>query len=396
MHIAIFTRVIPHHSIGGMQAVVWDLARAFSRLGNKVTVVTAEVAGRPEVFEDEGIHVVTVRGVRWNRYGATWWRGTREIFKKLGPALDVVLGVSAAANSLLPLRDRFPLIPFIMQAHGTSVGEVISKWRSLNVRNILSSARNIAWVFKDLHAYGRYDNVVAVGDRVVADLKAAPTCWVLSGERVRLIRNGIDANAFQPCAQNRIELRERLGWSGDENVIISASRLHKQKGIELSLNAVAALSRRLDRIRYLIVGDGPERGYLEQCAARLGLRDKVFFAGAVARDNLPSYFQAADTMLFTTTHVEGLPLNVLEALATGLPCVVSEHIFNAPIFAADVLRVSPHDSEVVACALQRALAEGRRPKSVLPPMFSLAECAEAYLDLFSKISSQRCAVKSYA
>ncbi|BFG76728.1 hypothetical protein PTKU46_47610 [Paraburkholderia terrae] len=395
MNIAIFTRVLPHHGIGGMQAVVWDLARIFSRLGSSVTVVTGALPGRPQIFHDDGVRIIALSGVPWNRYSAAWWRGARNAFAHLAPTCDVVLGVSAAANSLLPLRNRFPQIPFVMQAHGTSVGEVLSKWRTGKLRNMLSSARNVAWIFKDLRAYAQYDNIVAVGGRVETDLRAAPIHWSLPSGRVQLISNGIDTGLFRPDMQVRQQMRASFGWGDDTHVVVSASRLHAQKGVDLSLNAVSMLSRRMDSVRYLIVGDGPERRALEEHAARVGLRERVHFAGAVSRDVLPGYLQAADTMLFTTTHVEvGLPLNVLEALATGLPCVVSRHLFDNAMFGSNLFKVLPHDKDAVANALERALTIGASPQSELPQNFSLAACAEAYIDLFSDLSNRRSGTKS--
>ncbi|HTI18899.1 MAG TPA: glycosyltransferase family 4 protein [Trinickia sp.] len=389
MQIAIFSRVLPHHSIGGMQAVAWDLARAFVRSGHQVTVVTAELPGRPHTFEDEGVRIIALSGVPWQRYGAGWWRGSRRVFEQLASSCEAVLSVSAAANALLQLRTHYAHIPFVMQAHGTSMGEVLSKWRTRTPRNWLSSLRNIGWIFNDLRAYRRYDTVVAVGERVEADMLSAPIRWALPGERVQLISNGIDTTMFRSNPQSRQRLLKMLGWDDSVRVVVSASRLHKQKGVDLSLNAVSLLAQRVDHVRYLVVGDGPERSALEEHAARLGLRDKVHFTGGVAREALLEYLQAADVMLFTTTRVEGLPLNMLEALAVGLPCVVSRGVLDEAMFGSHVSSVPPHDADAVASALDRALTIGVLPEGALPTTFSLAACVEAYLGLFCTLSARR-------
>jgi glycosyltransferase involved in cell wall biosynthesis len=390
MRIAIFTRVLPHHSIGGMQAIAWDLARSFARSGCSVQLVTAGMPGRPEIFEDEGVKIITLPGVSWQRYGSAWWKGSRAAFERLAPECDAVLSVSAAANALLPLRRRYQKIPFVMQAHGTSVGEVLSKWASRTPRNLLSSIRNAAWIVKDMRAYPRYDAIVAVGERVMSDMRLAPIRWSLPENSVQLIRNGIDTELFCADASARSRVRERLGWDERDRVVVSVSRLHKQKGLDLSLDGFAALAARVDRARYVIVGDGPEKAALESHARTLGLCDKVHFVGAVTRESMPEWIQAADAMLFTTTHVEvGLPLNVLEALAVGLPCVVSRHLLAELTRNAPLAGVAPRDATSIAAALELALTRAPARVSALPLELSLAACANSYLDIFQRLSSQR-------
>lgn len=389
-HLVMPVRVLPHHGIGGMQAVAWDLATAFVERGVRVTVLTAAIAGRPESFEDTGVQVRALHGTSWRRYGRRWWQATRKAFEQeLLGSCDLVLSVSAGGFGLLPLRPRAPRVPFVLQAHGTSVGEVISKWRAGSFEAIASSLRNLAWIAKDLEAYRKFDAIVAVGDRVAADLTGWPIGCFLQHRRVKLIRNGIDAKLFKPDVDARMRVREELGWGEDLKVIVSVSRLHKQKGLDLGLDAFAVLARQDQGVRYLIVGEGPELEALNGRAAVLGIDGHVQFTGGVIRERIPAYLSAADAMLFTTTHMEGNPLNVLEALSVGLPVVTSSHLFrNAPC-GERILPVDQNDPAAVAAALQRALLLGPCPHGGLPPGFSMTESVEAYLNLFEDLILHR-------
>ncbi|WP_322094617.1 glycosyltransferase family 4 protein [Paraburkholderia bannensis] len=379
-----------------MQTVAWDLARAFSRIGHRVTVVTAELPGRNAAFEDEGVEIVPITGTSWRRYGNNWWRGSREAYERIASTCDVVLGVSAAANALLPLHSQDSRSPFVMQAHGTSVGEVISKWRSRSTRQMISSVKNIFWIAKDFKSYRKFDAIVAVGPRIANDMRAAPTSWAVSPCKCQLIPNGIDTDVFKPDAEQRALLRASLHWGDDTRIIVSASRLHKQKGIDLGLVAFAGLAQKLESARYLIVGDGPERANLEALAQRLGVGQKVHFAGGVPREELPGFLQGADVMLFTTTHVEGLPLNVLESLAIGLPCVVSSHLLKDMELGPWLTRVSPTDELAVSEALKRTLTIETSVVSRLPERYSLKRCAESYIDLFARLRRERKATAGLA
>lgn len=389
-HILMLTRVLPHHAIGGMQAIAWDLARIFVAEGYRVTVVTPEIAGHPSAFVECGVQVLAIRGVRWRRVGRLWWGETRRLFHdRLASECDIVLSVSSAGFGLLDVRKSVPQIPFVMQAHGTSVGEFLSKWRSPTPKSVLSSVKNMRCFFKDLIAYRKFDAVIGVGPRVAEGLRAFPYRRVLRRTLIRSIPNGIDCAVFRPDATSRLHERARLGIDLNAKVVVSASRLHVQKGVGFSLAAFAVLATRHPDVRYLIVGDGPERSALANQAASLGIAGQVMFAGAIPRERLASLLTACDVMLFTSTRVEGLALNVLEALACGIPAVMSDHLYDARIFGPTVLPVSPADAAMVAAALERAWLMKSGESSRLPEAFSLTACARAYLNLFEDLAARR-------
>lgn len=378
-HLAMLSRTLPFHSIGGMQAVAWDLARQFAADGVRVSLLTTRIPGRPAQFEEDGVEVVAFAEAAPERYSAAWWRHSRGYFEeRLMGSVTGVLSVSAAAYGVLPLKPRLPRVPFVFQAHGTALGEFLSKWRTRRLKALLTSLRNLLWVFKDLYAYPRFDTVVAVGSAVETELRRPPIRWALPADRIRLIRNGIDASAFARDPAVRERMRRNLGLGEGERLVVSASRLHRQKGVDLGLRAFARLAGEDPAVRYLIVGDGPERGELEALSRALGVMDRVIFAGAIAREQLPEWLQAGDAFLFTTTCTEGLPLNILEALAVGLPAVVSDSLQSVIEISPAVQGVNPSDTVAVAEALRRALAIGPQPGGLLPEPYTLDHCARQY------------------
>lgn len=326
--IVILSRSLPHHGLGGMEVVAWDLATEFARQGLSVTVLTTPIPGLQGEFVQNGVRVVPLDGMPSGRYSTAWWKVSRSYFEQhLMQSVCAVLSVSAAAFGLLPLKHKIANVPFIMQAHGTSWGEVVSKWRSRRLKSIASSIRNVLWLPKDLMAYRRFDIVVAVGEQVYQDLNSKPISYVLEPGKVKLIPNGIDTSLFQPSVENRIKIRKQLGISEESPVIISASRLHPQKGVGHGLRAFAELLKTKPSAVYLIAGDGPDSERLQMLSYELNISNNVYFLGALDRYMLVEYLQAADVFLFLTDRVEvGLSLNVLEALATGLPVVLSKHI----------------------------------------------------------------------
>jgi glycosyltransferase involved in cell wall biosynthesis len=385
--IVIVSRSLPHHRPGGMEIVAWDLAREISRLGFSVKVITTSIPGREPESEEDGVTIVALPGTRPGVYSAAWWRESRQYFRlNCMTTTRAVLSVSAGAFGLLRLKRSMPASAFVMQAHGTSWGEVISKFKSRRMRDALGVLRNIAWLARDLFAYGQFDRVVGVGPRVYEDLTSFPICWALPLERVKQIDNGIDTDVFRPCLTMRTRTRLALGISPDAPVVVSASRLHPQKGLGHGLRAFSHLLRLQPDAVYLIAGDGPEEAHLRALAIELGISSQVRFLGFLNRQRLSAVLQAGDSFLFLSDRVEGLPLNVLEALACGLATVVARHL---KIYASPFIHlVDQQDSKSVAGALEIALRSSTANRqSLLKEGYSVRAAGKSYLSLIDSIRS---------
>ncbi len=392
MHLLLPTRILPYHSQGGMQTVAWNLAREFVRQGISVTVLTTHISKMPSHFIEDGVEVISLPWTKPGRYSKEWWRESRSVFKReLASRITGVLSISSAAYSMLSLKDQLLGVPFVMQAHGTSVGEIISKWRSRKVKFYLTSLYNVNALFRDLVTYKRFDAIVAVGNRVYKDLTRFPISRFLPQDRVHLILNGIDTRVFSPNLGARLKVRNEHGITQDDRVIITISRLHSQKGIDLSLRGFARYVKQNSKAHYWIIGEGPDENQLKQLVKNLGIEACVHFFGSIDNEKVAHYINAADIFLFTTTCTEGLPLNVLEALATGIPVIVSNHLnFDSEIKSKMTL-VDPRDVENIAQAIDVALGKaslGYTRQSLLPERYHLYSVAKEYIILFDNLQAK--------
>jgi glycosyltransferase involved in cell wall biosynthesis len=134
------------------------------------------------------------------------------------------------------------------------------------------------------------------------------------------IYNAVLLSEFDRPESDGPALRARLGLSSEEFLLVCPARLNAQKGIDVLLLAMAKLLRNGMRCKCIIVGDGPLREQLLEQAQALKLNGHVIFEG-FQKDVRP-YLQAADAFVLTS-HAEGLPLAIVEAMACGLPCVVT-------------------------------------------------------------------------
>jgi glycosyltransferase involved in cell wall biosynthesis len=118
-------------------------------------------------------------------------------------------------------------------------------------------------------------------------------------------------------------VRRRIGAQASDIVVMHPSTL---KNWKRPMDVIASAGRALredDRLRYVIVGDGPYRGAMEQASKEAGVEDRVCFLGQVGRHEMPALYRAADLVLLPS-EVEGLAYTYLEAMASSCVLVTSD------------------------------------------------------------------------
>lgn len=139
--------------------------------------------------------------------------------------------------------------------------------------------------------------------------------------RTITVHNGISLSAFAPSDGNRATVRTTLGIGEGECLLVCAARLSEVKRVDILLRAMARVLSDGVSCKCVIVGDGPLREQLHEQALAIGLSGFVFFEGF--KEDVRPYLQSADVFVLTSSQ-EGLPIAVLEAMACGLPCLVTD------------------------------------------------------------------------
>jgi glycosyltransferase involved in cell wall biosynthesis len=231
----------------------------------------------------------------------TLYRGSRGAFRALlatGYRPDVIDahffypdGVAAA------LLGREFGLPVVITARGTDLNLMLQ---------YALPRRMIAW------AAGRAAAMVTVCQALKDEL----TGTGVADERVTVLRNGVDLQAFRPVDGSAIRSRH---LKGNERLLLSVGLLIPRKGHDLIVRALA----QLPDCRLLIAGEGPERGRLEALAAELGVADRVTLLGRVPHGELAAYYSAADALVLASSR-EGWANVLLEAMACGTPVAASD------------------------------------------------------------------------
>lgn len=200
--------------------------------------------------------------------------------------------------------------------------------------------------------------------------------------RVETVYNGVPLPALPRPDAERLAIRRALGVEPHERVVLGVGRLVAQKRPLAFLETAAALHERVPGCRFFWVGDGEMRAAWESWISSRGL-------GAVIRcvgwqSPMQPYFHAADALLHVA-EFEGLPLALVEALASATPCLVSRG-FASEIPVLDGQSVAFAD-DLPACAAlladtQRLRELGLRGRRLAERHFSARAMATGYLDLY--------------
>ena len=146
--------------------------------------------------------------------------------------------------------------------------------------------------------------------------------WLYGKAEFRVIRNGIDVGRFSFNSAVREQIRMRQGWE-DQTVIGHVGSFTYPKNHEFIIKVFQQLALRDQSLRLVLVGDGELREQVRRQVTECGLAERVEFLGL--RSDVDRLYQGMDLLLFPS-HYEGLPVTLVEAQASGLPCVISDSI----------------------------------------------------------------------
>jgi len=173
----------------------------------------------------------------------------------------------------------------------------------------------------------------------------------IPAERITVIPNGVDPARFR---LRRGRFRRSEDIASTTFLITTVGRLHTQKGIRYLLKAARLVLSQRPEVLFLIVGQGPERDRLLQLRDQLGLRDRVRLLGF--RPDVPQILIDSDAFVLPSLW-EGLSIAMLEAMAAGLPVVVSDVAGAREVVTDGVtgLVVRPGDPTALARVAERLL-----------------------------------------
>jgi hypothetical protein len=167
------------------------------------------------------------------------------------------------------------------------------------------------------------DQITTICEGLRGDIQARG----IAADKITVIPNAVDANAFQFGAEPDRALRSELGLDGC-TVLGFAGSFYGYEGLDLLVAATARLAARDPSIRLLLVGGGVQEANLRSQAAELGIADRVIFTGRVPHNRVQKYYELIDVLAYPRLPIRltelVTPLKPLEAMAQGRMFVASD------------------------------------------------------------------------
>lgn len=286
--------------VGGAELAAKEIT---DRIGDvSFDMITANLDGKQSV--EEKIGNITVHRLGKNSFSKYTFPKTalakaRELHAK--NHYDAVWAIMAnqAGLATLSFKKEFPNVKYILTLQeGDSLARIWS--RTWFMRS----------TYKDI--YRRADQIQAISTFLARRAKKYGYTGPLS-----VIPNGVDLSHFKKniSEADAQKLREKLGFSKQDRVVATTSRLVHKNGVDILIRAIKDMPAKA-----LIIGNGKLMIRLKSLAQEIGVRHQVIFAGHVGHENLPEYLAIADIFV-RPSRSEGLGSAFLEAMAAGVPVI---------------------------------------------------------------------------
>jgi len=236
--------------------------------------------------------------------------------------------------------------------------------------------------------FGRYATaVIAVSKAVKENLEKYEHI-----KNAKVIYNGIDPDLFKPASiEEKVLKKKQLGLNKNDFVLGNVGRMDYWKNQRILIEILPDLKKISPQIKLILVGGGEEEGNLKKSAIKKGVKNDVIFLGQ--RSDVNQILKAFDIFVFPSL-TEGLPLVVIEAMATGLP-IVASHVGGIPELVVNGetgFLVSPASKEEIKEAIIKLLNNpelrkemGQIARKRFETHFSLPQMVQKYIEVYEEV-----------
>lgn len=226
----------------------------------------------------------------------------RKIIREIRP--DVLHAHSAGAYAWMAMLAGFH--PYVVTPWGT---------------DILVDAKNSRW--------NRLLTSIALrrADLITCDarhMKNEIVCLRVNPDKIQLVMFGVDLNRFVVSPDAGIELKKRFGLN-DSPIVLSTRTLNPIHDVATFIRSIAQIREAVPKAQFIVATDGSERKKLEDMADALGVTEAVRFPGYLEEDEMVRWLCLADVYVSTSLTDAGLAGSTAEAMACGLPVVITDN-----------------------------------------------------------------------
>lgn len=215
-------------------------------------------------------------------------------------------------------------------------------------------------------------------------------------KKMTVVHNGINSEVFNYSKENREKIRKELGVCTDDEVVGVVGRFHFDKGLDIFVDAAAAICANHQTARFLLVGRGcDESNYvLMKQIESLNLQKHFILLGE--RKDIPEILSALDVYCMTS-RTEGFPNGLVEAMATEVPCIATNVGDVQKIATPNMMLINSLDPHEVSFAMNEMLrkprsfrvALGKEERKKVEDVFSVSAMKGKFYSLYAQVMDEK-------
>ncbi|MDD5148281.1 MAG: glycosyltransferase family 4 protein [Candidatus ainarchaeum sp.] len=377
MRIFFITHTYSLRGGGGGELFCSDFLKELSKRGHKIFVFTTKSDSFPKEEKALGLEVFKAgcfghHAFHKFEYLAQAGRAA-ELAKRFKP--DIIHAQNDAFPALIGERvkkaTKAPLV--------ASVEYLSDKAVSVNLK--------IVFLFNKFFLPRiKFDRLVS-WSRFVIDSYLLP--WKIPKHKITLIPGAVDVSAFLKKTKPHAKLK-RLG----KNLIVSAKPIHSTNaaGILQTIRAMKFVSEKHADWKFVVVGDGEKRGWLEDSVKELHLEKNVLFTGTIPAEEIPEVYSAAEIVVHSFAFKATTSIALIESMAAEKAIVATDFGEVAGTVAGTAVLVSPNDPESIAKGIIKLIENpklrkklGKKARARAVKHFSMKAIVDRFEELYREL-----------
>lgn len=361
---------------GGGANACYFLTKGFVERGHEVTLITANYQGMPEKEVMNGVQIMRVNSLRKHKEHCSFKEMLSYLFKAYPVAkkmqkenrYDICLiffGIPSGPIGYM-LKKKYKL-PYVIRFGGGDVPGF--QERFTKVYKLIAPAIKMIWKKADAriaNSQGLKDMALKFYDKKSFDI----------------IPNGVDTEVFYPIEKA----------DSDEFKILFVSRLIERKGLQFIIPQLQKIQDSTEKkVKLVVVGDGPYREQLETITREYKVADMVEFVGQKNKKEIVQFYQNADLFILPSAK-EGMPNVVLEAMACGLPIIMTPCEGSKELVQDNgyILLTSEMGEKIQQLLRNKEMLQklGHNSRRIVEEQFCWGHVVENYLTLMSKYNKK--------